>query len=193
MHWLTVRSLWLSCALLVVPYFSGGSAFAEQWNFTYSGNGGDTAKGTLTTTPLTVPGSATITGISGTYDGSPIIGLIPSGTCCSSPPNDNVLYSPAPYLDLPGLGFQTGSFATNIYLQGSYADLTAPLSNVAQFTLVDSGGSFTASPFLPVNIYADAFIPAATLNNPGCFFTVCLPGAGSFPTFAGDNLSLIHI
>jgi hypothetical protein len=40
---------------------------------------------------------------------------------------------------------------------------------------------------IPVNIYADAFIPSATLGNPGCISGVCLPGAGNYPTFAGDN------
>ncbi len=43
------------------------------------------------------------------------------------------------------------------------------------------------SQLLPVNIYADAFIPAATLSNPGCIAGVCLPGSGGYPTFAGDN------
>jgi hypothetical protein len=175
--------LWVALALVCG---SGGSAFADTWNFTYTGNGGDTATGSLTTTTLS-SGQATITGISGSYDGGTIIGLIPSGTCCSSPPNDNVLYYPGPYLDLPGLGFQTGSFAANIYLNGTYQNLTAPLNNVNQFTLVDSGGAFTVSRSLPVNIYADAFIPAATLDNPGCIAGVCLPGSGGYPTFAGDN------
>ena len=180
----TTKSLAILMLLLLNP-FEALPTLAATWNFTYSGNGGDTAAGTLTTTPLT-SGQATITGISGTYDGSTIIGLIPPGTCCSSPPNDNVLYYPGPYLDVPGLGFQSGAFATNIYAS-SYLNLTAPLSNVNQFTLVDSGGTFTVSPSLPVNIYADAFIPAATLSNPGCIAGVCLPGSGGLPTFAGDN------
>jgi hypothetical protein len=178
-----------AAVVFTAAFFISSPANAQSaWDFTYSGSGGDTASGTLNTTPLSsgTSGQATITGISGTYDGSPIVGLIPAGTCCSSPPNNNVLYYPGPNFDIAGLGFQSTSNAVNIY-SGQYSNLTAPLSNVNNFTLADPRGTFTLSQSLPVNIFADAFIPAATISNPGCVAGICAPGSGGYPTFAGDN------
>lgn len=145
-----IKSLTLVALLLLA---AASSARADQtWDFTYTGaTATDTSSGTLTTTDLS-GGTATIIGISGTWNGAAITGLLAPGTCCSTLPNDNILYFPGPpFLDVAGLGFSTalGILDSNVYFSGSsaggYSDLVAPSNQVGNLTLVSSG-AFTVTP-----------------------------------------------
>jgi hypothetical protein len=137
-------------------------AFADTFAWSYSGGtGSDTGgSGQITTTGFS-GSTATITGVSGTWDGVAISALLPTGTCCSSPANDNVLYlPPSPgYLDLGGLGlaFQAGATDVNIYFVGpgqsggynvlSVASSMAPPGGPAPAgTLTSVGGTFAITP-----------------------------------------------
>lgn len=107
--------------------------------------------GVFTTTAFS-GAQATITGISGFYNGSPITALLPPGTCCLSPGNDNQLFFPGPFLDLGGVGFQVGSLDLNVFLDvfisGSsptYANLSASSSNTSVLT-GSSAGTLSVTP-----------------------------------------------
>jgi hypothetical protein len=79
------------------------------------------AFGTLTTTGL-LNGAYTVTGISGTWNGYTITGLLPPG---SYGDNDNLLFPAGPHLDDSGITFQVnapgddGSGDVNVYYDGS--------------------------------------------------------------------------
>jgi hypothetical protein len=140
--------------LAVCSLAIGAPAFADTFNWTYSG-GPDFGSGTFTTTALS-GGQATILGITGTFDGSSITGLLADNTCCSSPANDNILYFPtAPYLDINGIGFGflAGTLDVNIYycnnstgcvLGTGYTVLTAPSGSAPNgYTMTSTNGRFT--------------------------------------------------
>lgn len=92
------------------------------WNWSWSDPANNTGSGTLTTNALS-NGSYLITGMSGIWDGNSIGGLLPTGTCCSSPANDNLLLAGSPQLDLGGLAFSVGGNDINLYYDsGSYAN-----------------------------------------------------------------------
>jgi PEP-CTERM motif-containing protein len=133
-------------------------AWADTWSFMYSDAGGtDVISGSLTTTPL-LGGQATVTGISGFYNGSAITGLLPAGTCCSGDlsnnnggdlANDNIVYFPGPFLDWGGLGIQVGSLDVNIYdwmTTDTYVDIYASSSSLSNPPLFASTGTFTLTP-----------------------------------------------
>jgi len=147
-------------------------AFADSFDWSYTpGTGPDTGgSGTLTATPLAgYPGAELITGITGTWDGETITGLLapgnyfpnyPSsytpGTCCSIPANDNVLFYPAGsnpgfstgFLDLAGLGFAASGNYVNIYGTGgagTYLVLTGGPSNEGGVQ-TDTLGTFVVTP-----------------------------------------------
>jgi len=144
----------------------GTPAFADTWSYTPGGggNGYDLANGggsgTLTAVPTATPGVDLITGISGTWDGLAITGLLAPGnyptgstpgTCCSSPANNNLLYlSGSPYLDLAGLGFSiapgdpNGNWV-NIFDPGSEEVLTGSSSFEGGY-YTDTGGTFALTP-----------------------------------------------
>jgi PEP-CTERM motif len=124
-------------------------AMADQFDWTYTGTG-DSGSGTITATP-SGPNTFSITGISGTWDGSLIAGLLPLHTCCSFPANDNVLNFPTgPFLTLGGLGLgfgvDGGATDVNIYYSGSYLVLTAPASNPGADVLTSTSGTFVVTP-----------------------------------------------
>jgi hypothetical protein len=114
---IAVSSLALAAALI-----AAAPASAATFLFTYSGtnatNGAFTATGTITTTNTTtlVNGRAayTITGITGTRNGSAITGLVPAGTDFGGVAIDNYLYASTPFLTDAGFGF-TVAGTTNLY------------------------------------------------------------------------------
>jgi hypothetical protein len=125
-------------------------AHAGLFDWTYSDQNGNSGSGTLTTNGSSAPGTYTMLAITGTYDGSAITGIAPPGTCCSSPPNDNNIFIPAPYLDLGGIGFFDGADgAVNIYLAAGpsdYAVLTQSGNDEG------ANGNFTLSAPEPVSL-----------------------------------------
>lgn len=147
-------------AILCCGVLGAGAARAATFDFTYSGasvlNFGtqDTASGTLTIGSLdpansqNSPAGYDITGITGTYDGSAITGLLALNQCCGTPGNDNILYSGgAQFLDGNGLGFtdavgkEVNIFATG-YANDPYQVTIGPPSTGT----TASYGSFTISP-----------------------------------------------
>lgn len=140
---------WVAVMLLV----GACAARADTISLEYSGNGGtDLLSATLTTTPFS-GGQATVIGISGTYNGMAISGLLSPGTCCSDPGNDNILYFPGAALDWGGLGFQIGAVDYDLYDWGgtAYVIISAPannLTNVGFNSSTFNGGGFTLT-FVP--------------------------------------------
>src|SRR5208282_683747 len=99
-----MRRLITALVLLVGAFALIGapSAFADTFTWSYS-SGTDLGSGTFTATNLG-GGVELITGITGTWDGSAITGLLApgnfptpntnNGTCCEVPGNNNLLYYP---------------------------------------------------------------------------------------------------
>lgn len=160
MKFSSAKKLLATAALVLCGTFGlQMSAQAAVFNFNFSGTGTpENASGTLTT-GASVPGGLSITGITGTYNGEAITGLLPTGTFyytgsgfLQDPGNDNVLnYPPTEvflgqnnYLDYAGLSFSTASLYVNIYNGlGGYADLYSTSLDSATF---GSFGNFTVSP-----------------------------------------------
>jgi len=118
---------------LTVPARASGLT----WNWSWSGS--ITGSGTLTTDALS-NGSYLITGMSGTWDGNSISGLLAPGTCCSAPANDNLLLAGSPQLDLGGLAFSSNSTDINLYYDsygGGYFENSPDVSY--------SSGTFSAT------------------------------------------------
>jgi hypothetical protein len=137
----------LSIGLLAMVYLMLPSNVRADSSFTWSytcdtAGCTDNASGTLTTGGF-VGGVATILSITGTYDGSAITGLLPTGTCCATDLNDNLLYSPGtPYLDEAGLGLAVGSLDANLFFfEGTYGDDTCVSGSncSSDYTRVSSG------------------------------------------------------
>ena len=142
----------LGLVYLMLPRSLRADSF--DWSYTCETAGcTDNASGTLTTGAFS-GGVATILSITGTYDGSPITGLLAPGTCCSSPANDNLLYFPGTpsagdYLDVAGLGLAVGSLDSNIFFFSGtpgYADLICNSASCASTTEEVSLGVFTVTP-----------------------------------------------
>jgi len=76
------------------------------WSFAFN-DGANIASGTLTTNPLSA-GVYGVTGITGTYDGSTITGLAPTGLGPYSASDNDLLPAPS-FLDYGGLGFTLSS------------------------------------------------------------------------------------
>jgi hypothetical protein len=122
------------CALVVL--FAGvQSAYADEFNFTFSGSG-LSGSGIFTTDPES-GGSFLVTSISGLQNGLAMTLLAP-GAYAS---NDNLLFPTFPQLDQPGISFLSGGIDYNIYFY--------------------SGGSV----YLNCNSVTDGgcFVPAGTL------------------------------
>ncbi len=95
----------LGAAVMAIGLAISFSAHADTYIFTYTDGLGDTASGTLTTGSLDPANSYgynnesfpnpgyDITGITGTWDGQAITGLLGFAVCCSSPADDNILYT----------------------------------------------------------------------------------------------------
>lgn len=99
-------SLFVLLIIAVFPLLS----FGDTFQLTASG-GGVNLSAVLTANPTGTPGQFLITGISGTYNGSAIAGLLPGGPAPTISPSgawqyDNVLYMDGnPFFDYWGLGF----------------------------------------------------------------------------------------
>jgi hypothetical protein len=94
---------------LVVLFAGVQSAYADEFNFTFSGSG-LSASGIFTTDPES-GGSFLVTSISGLQNGLAMTLLAP-GTYAS---NDNLLFPNFPQLDQPGISFLSGGIDYNIY------------------------------------------------------------------------------
>ena len=94
-------------AVTATALLVAGSVSATTLDFTFS-NATDSATGQFTTSNGAYP--LTITGITGTFDGSAITGL--SGYAAA----DNTIYQPTPfYFSLGGVSFTSAGGAYNIY------------------------------------------------------------------------------
>jgi len=119
------------------------SARADEFNFVYIGTSGDlpaNISGTLTTTALS-GGQATITGISGIFNGSPITALLAPGSFAL---NDNLLFFPGPpTLDVFGVSFAVGTTDVNIFHNPlEYDEFTVSPGPIVTM----SSGTFTVTP-----------------------------------------------
>jgi hypothetical protein len=94
-----MRSTAITAVALVAAGTAGSAHASLLWDFSFTG-GGYTATGTLTTDPES-SGSYLITGITGTFDGYAITGLLP----VNADANDNLLYPGPGFLDAPGFAF----------------------------------------------------------------------------------------
>lgn len=124
-------------------------AFADtfQWSYTPTSGTDTGGSGTLTATNLG-GGEYQITGISGTWDGFSINSLLPSGTCCSSPADDNLLFmNGGPFLDESGVGFSfiAGIFDVNLFYENGYQALSALFFTAPNVAIETSTGNFTVT------------------------------------------------
>jgi hypothetical protein len=137
------KALYLLFALALVLVV-GSPVFADTFDWTYTSST-DNGSGTLTTSAFS-GGQATILSFNGTWDGRSITGTLPSGTCCSSPSNDNTLYYPGtPYLDLSGVGFSffVGLLDVNLFYEGGYEVDTSSVFGLP--ILTSQNGSFSVT------------------------------------------------
>ncbi|HEV2577893.1 MAG TPA: PEP-CTERM sorting domain-containing protein [Acidobacteriaceae bacterium] len=138
-------------ALLLCP-----AAFADTFNFTYSGMGtigstptNFTGSGTFTATSTGTTGEYLINSVSGTANGVAIAGLLAPGIYPSAssgnPPNDNFIFFPLASggaLDLNGFSFDTadGTDYNIYYFDPGYGLVTDPNfdgTDSLTFTLTD--------------------------------------------------------
>lgn len=124
--------------LLVVAFFltAASSARADEYNFTFTA-GSDTATGTITTGTFS-GGYADVTDITGTFNGSPITGIL----------TGDVLYSAYPYLDSDGIEFLVGSQLVNIYFDTYYLEQCYTVSCSGSLT----PGTFTLAPVTSTSV-----------------------------------------
>jgi hypothetical protein len=144
--------------LITVTVIAAALGLAKQaqaavydWSYSDSENSGS---GTLETTLETA--GDTMVGITGSFNGLSITGPTAPGICCSSPPNDNLIFISAPYLDTAGIGFSTTDGTEwNLFYQKSSISFNVlnnnlninGLSNVDAFTREGSGSfTLTAAP-----------------------------------------------
>jgi hypothetical protein len=129
----------LAATVIAIGVAISPSVQADVLHFSYL-DAIHSANGTLTigsaSTGLNGPGYA-ITGITGTFDGSEITGLLGLAVCCRSPANNNILYLSEPFLDLAGVGFAVGINNVNLFFQDSYFALlsTDEISGLGTFTV----------------------------------------------------------
>lgn len=123
-----MKNLLLGGAMAVSALFGGQSASrADVFDFSYTSEFGhhQTIIGTFTTGAADPSGSfytpsLEVTGITGTFNGHAITGLMAVGTYFG---NDNILYYPSSvtylgqpsYLDIDGISFRTASDYVNLY------------------------------------------------------------------------------
>ena len=141
-----------------------GSARADViWNWSFS-LGTVTAGGTLTTNDLSGD-SYLITGISGTWNGTAITALLVPGTCCSTPPNDNLLLDASTQLDAEGFAFDPpGLTNENIYFDSF---------NTNSYSYTNGSFFFVGGTFSPVIASSSIPEPASL-----AIFTTGLIGLG---------------
>jgi hypothetical protein len=107
----------ISLIALTLSTLAMSHAYAAVYNWTYNDStSGDSGSGTLTVSGAASP--FTVTDITGLFNGSAITALAPVDTCCGvpgQPLNDNLIFEPAPYLDLSGMAFLISGDAINLY------------------------------------------------------------------------------
>jgi hypothetical protein len=96
-----MRRVPIAAAILATAGAASPAHASLLWDFTFTA-GGDSASGTLTTDDLS-SGSYQITDVSGTFDGTNITGLAPTGQGPDS--TDNLLYPAPDFLDQSGFAF----------------------------------------------------------------------------------------
>jgi len=132
------------------------------WSFAFN-DGSNIASGTLTTNPLSA-GVYGVTGITGTYDGSTITGLAPTGLGPYSASDNDLLPAPS-FLDYGGLGFTLSSGGPEVL----YSPEGGFFFEYDQGT-GDAGGfaSFTATQLIPepasTGLFAAALATVAMLR-----------------------------
>lgn len=108
-------------ALVISATVCSASAFADTFNFSFSGSS-DWGSGQFTATATSTPGEYLITAVTGTTDGFTISSLLPAGSFGG---NDNLLFYPAAggsYVDAPGVAyFLSNGTDINLYFVESYA------------------------------------------------------------------------
>lgn len=125
-------------AALVLAWTTPDARADLMWNWSFSGGGGDTASGTLTTNAESA-GSYLITTLNGKWDGLTIGGLILPQEFGG---DDDLLYSAQPQLDLFGLSFSIASDDFNIgYRDSGSTYLAGDLAGNYR----DNTGTFTAT------------------------------------------------
>jgi hypothetical protein len=148
MKYAVFSSRTLALAFLVLPLFGLNPAAATTYDFSFTDQSYE-ASGTLTTGAAS-NGGYLITAITGTFSenagstDTAITGLLTPGTCCSAPPNDNILFYPGtPYLDYNGFAFSISGDEINI----GY-DINSDTYGIVneRDTIGDNGGSFTVNP-----------------------------------------------
>ena len=166
------RCLLTLCGMSVAALLLCPAAFADTFNFTYSGMGSIgstptnfTGSGTFTATPTGTAGEFLISSVSGTANGVAIAGLLAPGIYPSAssgnPPNDNFIFFPLASggaLDLNGFSFDTtdGTDYNIFYFDPGYGlvtDSNFDGTDALTFTLTDAttgvpvvGGPPTATP-----------------------------------------------
>jgi hypothetical protein len=161
--------------LLTIPFLAafmtvGAAAHADSFTFAWASIGSPfgigTGSGTLTAvTDINIPNALDVTGISGTVNGSPIIGLLPCAAYdpshpCSSSGNsffyDNLLYPGGTgvfgitVLDSLGIGLDLGNgveggyFASSSHIISFITNSPHDNGHLASFsvTLIPEPGSF---------------------------------------------------
>lgn len=121
-----------ACAALFAAGYSG-NARADSFNFTFQDTGGQIiADGTITTGGPFINGMASVTGITGMYNGFAITGLLPNNT--EGFGTDNILYSTAPYVDTLGIIFGTTDDSTvaNVFFRNGHNELGSCTNTVFQ-------------------------------------------------------------
>jgi hypothetical protein len=136
--------LFLAMVLVIVPQ-AWGAAVVFDFSYSFAGIAATpmdvTASGQFTATDL-LDGSFLVTGITGTWNGAAITGLIPVGAYAG---NDNLLFFPAePYIDISGISYSVSAGGDD-----SFGDVNIYLDWTAQYTEnnINVGyGVFSVSP-----------------------------------------------
>jgi len=140
----------LAGAVIAIGVTIGAPANADVFSFSYLDDT-HSASGMLTTglagSGLNGPGY-NITGITGTFDGTNITGLLGFAVCCREPADNNILYLSGTSLDLAGLGLAVGGKEVNLYFfENDYFALVSADSNITSD--LSGPGTFTLTQLTP--------------------------------------------
>ena len=156
------KALLAAAAAIGVLMALQGSAAANVVDFSYIGSTGayvaNTGSGLSISGTFTTGTNNVVTGVTGTFDGSAITGLLPVDTfyktsgIFGTPGNDNVLNFPSTetylgqpvYLDRQGISFTTAADDVNLYFGlGGTSELQSPIGSSSVTS--DIGGTFSVS------------------------------------------------